>query len=102
MMNYSNKPSMCRVDFFKPSGKHYKTEAVDFDGFWHDNLNGFERALYKHLRAETGKLRLPDMVAVCLDPYVEHPVPRMIEVSRIEEILKSANNCRTQGISPWT
>lgn len=37
-MGYSNDNTMVRVDFFKPSGKWYTTEAVKWMGWGHENL----------------------------------------------------------------
>lgn len=33
-MGYSKNDSMVRVDYFKPSGKWYMTEALDMSGFY--------------------------------------------------------------------
>ena len=33
-MGYSEDETMVRVDFFKPSGKWYTTEAVKWTGAW--------------------------------------------------------------------
>ena len=37
-MNYTDNPGMVRVDYFKPSGKWYMTEARDMSGFYHEPL----------------------------------------------------------------
>jgi hypothetical protein len=77
--HYSDRPGHCRVDFFKPSGKWYTTEAVDFDDFYHEPLihDAFHKALKKHFN---GMSRLAGMTAVCLEPYHEHEHPLMVTV----------------------
>lgn len=84
-MNYNDKRGMCRVDFFRPSGKWYGTESVDFGEFYEDFM-GFEKALDKHLRRQDS-YRLSGMIAVCLEPYLKHEFPRMIAVDDICECL---------------
>ncbi len=74
-MNYSDDASMVRVDFFKPSGKWYCTEAVHwltYDGstLIHDV---FRTSLETHLKG-----RLRGMTAVCLQPCHQHAHPLMI------------------------
>ena len=81
MSNYIEDPASCRVDFFKPSGKWYTTEAVKFVGEWKagpDNLihDAFKRSLREHFRDNPD--RLFDMVAVCLEPYHEYSHPLMV------------------------
>lgn len=72
MTHYSNDPTMCRVDFFKPGGKWKYTEGVPFDDNYHLNpVDGLKRALRTHCQG-----RFKGLVAVCLHPYskYEHPV----------------------------
>ena len=76
MSYYIENPAMCRVDFFKESGKWYTTEAINFDGCDWENDHGAE-ALRKALRKQIGT-RLSGMNAVCLDPYIKHSYPVMI------------------------
>lgn len=75
-MNYSNDESMVRVDFFKPSGKWYTTEAVKWTGGYRDVhiIDAFKASLREHLEG-----RLSDMDAVCLEPYHEHQHPIMLK-----------------------
>lgn len=90
-MNYSTKPHSVRVDFFKPSGKWYTTEAVLFpwwsaeDGSIHEVV---EAALEKHLREEAGWLRLEGMIAVCIDPHHEHAHPIMMLVGKLGHVAR--------------
>ena len=74
MSNYSDSPNMCRVDFFKSSGKWYITEAVEFlDSKYYDHpIDALKAALNKHF-GDTP--RLSGMTAVCLHPYVENSYP---------------------------
>lgn len=75
-MNYSDKTQSCRVDFFKPSGKWYTTEAVDFIGDYEKDHPC--EGLRKSLQAK-GRL-LKGMIAVCLEPYVKHQFPALIYI----------------------
>jgi hypothetical protein len=79
MSNYSNEPYMCRVDFWKESGKWYTTEAVSFEGFYKGHLihDAFRLALNRHFGAQ---YRLGGMTATCLEPYHEfsHPVSLVV------------------------
>lgn len=75
MTNYTNDPSFVRVDFFKPSGKWYTTEAVMFvtyDGCIH---KAFSESLDRHLSG-----RLEGMIAVCITPHHKngHPLMQMV------------------------
>jgi len=74
MSNYSDDEKVCRVDFFKPSGKWYTTEAIVFDGDWHEELfSKFRRVLTQQLgNTYSG------MTAVCLEPYSRYSHPIMV------------------------
>lgn len=71
---------MVRVDFFKPSGKWYATEAVkwlDYDG---DPYEVFRRSLLETLRIPEKlnagtDLRYRGMIAVCIEPNAKHSFP---------------------------
>lgn len=73
-MNYSIDEAMVRVDFFRPSGKWYATEAVRFVSYEGGIHEAFAESLREHLGA-----RLSDMDAVCLHPYHEHAHPLQIK-----------------------
>lgn len=75
-MNYSNDESMVRVDFFKPSGKWYTTEAIKWTGGYKGVC--IHTALSQSLRDALGD-RLSEMDAVCLEPYHEYSHPVMIK-----------------------
>ena len=77
-MGYSANPAMVRVDFFKPSGKWYTTEAVLWTGEWEGHLqlihDAFKQSLRDHFKDQPN--RLSDMDAICIHPYhqYEHPI----------------------------
>jgi hypothetical protein len=74
MMGYSEDEAMVRVDFFKPSGKWYTTEAIKWTGAWKDGTLIHDE-FAKSLRDGLGN-RLKEMDAICLEPYHqnEHPI----------------------------
>lgn len=80
-MGYSENEAMVRVDFFKPSGKWYTTEAVHWTAPWQGRGNSihecFKSTLRKHFK-ETPD-RLSEMDAVCLHPYHEYSHPIQIK-----------------------
>lgn len=77
MSNYSNDPAMVRVDFWKPSGKWYTTEAVKWTAPWKGSEvlihDGFKKSLKDHFKNDPE--RLSDMDATCLEPYHEYSHP---------------------------
>lgn len=77
-MGYIEDAAMVRVDFFKPSGKWYTTEAVKWTGGWVAKNCLIHDAFIKSLRDHFKKTpnRLSEMDAVCLHPYheYEHPI----------------------------
>jgi hypothetical protein len=84
-MGYSEDDSMVRVDFFKPSGKWYTTEAVKWTGSYSvSDMNGkgqllhdaFAKSLKDHFN---GTSRLSEMDAICLEPYHEYSHPIQIK-----------------------
>ncbi len=98
-MGYCTDPEMVRVDFFKPSGKWYTTEAVKWTGEWSGPsliYREFAKSLHAHfaeretqpgLQHQNHRLptrRLSGMIAVCLKPYHEHKHPLMMNVDDID------------------
>lgn len=82
-MGYSVDDSIVRVDFFKPSGKWYTTEAVQWISYTerynvyagiHDE---FANSLRYHFKDDP--TRLSEFDAICLHPYHEHEHPIMIK-----------------------
>ncbi len=82
-MGYSEDDRMVRVDFFKPSGKWYCSEAIRWTGSYHYDssktdsqhpLDAFAVSLRDNLKA-----RLREMTAVCLRPYHNLSYPLMIK-----------------------
>lgn len=79
MSHYSDDPAMVRVDFWKPSGKWYDTEAVKWigNGFTVDAPlihDQFKESLRQHLGD-----RLSEMDATCLHPYHKNSHPIQIK-----------------------
>lgn len=76
-MGYTTEENMVRVDFFKPSGKWYTTEAVKWIGSYTGGLihDHFRASLEAHLKG-----RLDGMIAVCLKPYHAHSHPLSLRV----------------------
>lgn len=85
-MGYTTDTNMVRVDFFKPGGKWYTTEAVKWLYYDKDVLihAAFRKSLAEHLKnrdsgpAGANTFRLSGMTAVCLEPYHEHAHPLML------------------------
>lgn len=79
-MGYSENDSMVRVDFFKPSGKWYETEAVKWTGEWKSSTlihDAFAQSLRDHFKDRPN--RLSEMDAICLEPYHENSHPIQIK-----------------------
>lgn len=75
MSQFCDDVRSCRVDFFKPSGKWYTTEAIVFpDETW--EMSPVD-ALKLSIDRQIGT-RLSEMTAVCLNPYVKHCFPVMV------------------------
>jgi hypothetical protein len=78
-MNYSDRPNMCRVDFFTESGKWKYTAAVWFDDDTYSGTlihDAFIVALYKFFISKDATLHYcSGMRAVCLEPHHEHSHP---------------------------
>lgn len=80
-MGYSDDASSVRVDFFKPSGKWYATEAVKWTGSYEEDIrDAFLQSLKDHFK---GVPRYQGMTAVCLHPYHKHEHPLMVPVPLI-------------------
>jgi len=97
-MGYTTDDSYVRVDFFKPSGKWYTTEAVKWTGPYEgDIIASFAKSLFDHLSERATQpglqhqnhrsLRLEGTVAVCLEPYHSHSFPLMLEVDKVLSIV---------------
>jgi len=75
-MNYSSDDSMVRVDFFRPSGKWYSTEAIKWKMYSRVPIHqAFKESLSEHCKG-----RMVGMTAVCLNPYHEHAHPLMVKL----------------------
>lgn len=73
-----------KVYFFKESGKYYTTEDITWTGSKEDYLlDEFCKVLKDHLTdSQTGRIRLDDMIAVCIDPCHKNAFPQMISVKK--------------------
>lgn len=76
MSNYSEEANSVRVDFFRPSGKWYETEAVRWLGYDGPIYAEFKNSLENHLGG-----RYSGMTAVCLEPYNVNAFPLMLEIN---------------------
>jgi len=76
-VGFCEDEDMVRVDFFRPGGKWYTTEAVRW--LYYDDgmtvMETFKLSLKKHLNG-----RLDGMTAVCLEPYHVNAYPVMVTV----------------------
>ena len=81
-MGYNTDDSYVRVDFFKPSGKWYTTEAVKWSGSYlmpSKQIRGqliheaFAKSLRDHFKNCPN--RLSEMDAICIEPYHEYAHP---------------------------
>jgi len=96
-MGYTTDSAMVRVDFFKPGGEWYTTEAVKWTGNYEGGLlsREFAKSLHDHLlerETQPGRMhrsrrpstiRLSGMIAVCLKPHHEHRCPLMLAVDDV-------------------
>jgi len=73
MSNYTENPNSCRVDFFRPNGKWYATEAVIFRG--EDYAKGSVHLALRHALHDSVVSRYQEMTTVCLEPYHQHSHP---------------------------
>ncbi len=85
-MGYSYEPWMCRVDFFKPSGKWNESVAVSFEGLYSQSGSEAKKhgviTIHDCFRIALKKAigdRHIGQTAVCLEPYHEHSHPLMIK-----------------------
>lgn len=76
-MHYAENPGSVRVEFFKPSGTWYMTEAWDMSAYYLEPLGPAE-AVRKMLDEEPSRrgagLR-SSFIVVVLDPYHKHAFP---------------------------
>lgn len=82
MSNFSTSPNNCRVDFFKPSGKWYDTDEVQFRGSDFNNTNIF--TAFQHALQDASLWdKLKKFDCVCLEPYHENTHPICIKTTWI-------------------
>jgi hypothetical protein len=79
-MGYSEDDGMVRIDYFKPSGKWYMSEAMKWTGAYkaeeEDLHKAFAHSLWDHCEKRGGAAS-NEFTVVCLEPYHEHSFPLM-------------------------
>lgn len=75
MTHFSDNPGMVRVDFFRPSGKWYMTEAHDMSDFYNEPV--IHDAVCKMLERD-GRL-LTHFDILVLEPYHKNAYPVMLK-----------------------
>jgi len=88
MTHYSDNPGMVRVDYWKPSGKWYMTEAVQWTGRYNGKDALIHEAFADSLAAHFKGRVLDDFRATCLEPYHEHAHPISLDLRRVPEIIR--------------
>ena len=84
MTHYSENPGMVRVDYFRPSGKWYMTEAVDMSDDWDEPFihDAVALALGRHWVKSHGGVERRDrwqqFTVVVLEPYHRNAYPIML------------------------
>jgi hypothetical protein len=74
MTNYSNNSGSVRVEFFKPSGKWYMTEAWDMSKYYSTGPTPYDAV--KKMFEDKGKSeQLTRFIVVVNDPYHENAYP---------------------------
>jgi len=78
------------IHFFKPSGKWYTSEEVPWTADREKYLLlEFAKVLKDYLYDPiTGRIRLQDMIAVCIEPDHNHPFPQMLAVQKAFDLCK--------------
>lgn len=78
MTNYSDNPGMVRVEYFKPSGKWYMTEAIDMSAHWDDAyVWDAVKASLDDSRPDKSPGWWKHFTVVCLEPYHKSAYPQM-------------------------
>lgn len=78
-MGYTTDSGMVRVDFFKPSGKWYMTEAIDMSETYNDwDTHKCVRLALDESRAGLGPGWWRHFTVVVLKPYSQYAYPIMI------------------------
>lgn len=75
-MGFHIDDAVCRVGFFKQSGKWYTTEAVRMLNYNAHPVDNLKESLLEHFKDTPG--RLSEMTAVCIEPYSRHGFPVMV------------------------
>lgn len=77
MSNYSDNSGSVKVDFYKPSGKWYMTEAWDMSQYYTTDITSIDAVL--KMFEDKGKSEMLNRFIVVVDePYHQHEVPVML------------------------
>ena len=80
MTNYSDNPGSVRVDYFKPSGKWYMTEAIKMSDYFYKEID-IHRAVASALDASRPDRNAgwwKQFTVVVNEPYHKNAYPIMI------------------------
>lgn len=82
MTNYSNNTGSVRVEFFKPSGKWYMTEAWDMSNYYNTGITPIEAVEIMLNETERGRSLHRQFIISVADPYhkLAYPVLLVPEV----------------------
>jgi len=78
MSNYSANPGMVKVDFYKPGGKWYMTEAVDMSDFYHTGAIHEAVAMAIRDGLKNGERLLMQFIVLVDEPYHQNSHPVML------------------------
>jgi hypothetical protein len=92
--NYSNNPGMVRVDFYKPGGKWYMTEAVDMSTHYMDQsiIQAVRESICES--HERGEAWLDQFVALVAEPYHQNAYPIMLQPEWMYEVVQETETQR--------
>ncbi|MDF2915877.1 MAG: hypothetical protein K0S70_94 [Microbacterium sp.] len=81
MTHYTDNPGMVRVDYYKPGGKWYMTEAHDMSEFYDDS--DIHEAVRQMLKK--ADRYLPHFTIVVQEPYHRNAYPVMLIADDVRE-----------------
>jgi hypothetical protein len=77
MSNYSENSGSVKVDFYKPSGKWYMTEAWDMTPYYNTDFTSID-AVVKMFKDKKKSEMLNRFIVVVDEPYHKYEVPVML------------------------
>lgn len=75
MTHFSEKPGMVRVEFFRPGGKWYMTEAWDMSDYYAVGPTPIDAVQAMLMNNERGFRLLNQFIVVVQDPYHKNEYP---------------------------